>query len=118
MTKFSQPRKFEIYKAILATGEGFILIVSSDEANALNKTVHFCELFPPDAGLNLNSPLNIAMLPEETELAEIMTAYLGNVFPLPKNALVELLGYIRNRNTRRGIDVAIELLFGLRAWVD
>lgn len=118
MAKFARPRKFEIYRAALPDGEGLILLLSSDEANALNATVQFCELFSADAGLNLNSPLNIPLLPEESGLPETMTAYLGNVFALPKSELIELLGGIRNKNTRRRLDAAIELLFGLRAWVD
>ncbi len=78
----------------------------------------FCELAPGSRGLDLNAPTNLLIVPEESGLSSAQVVYMANVFTLPKNGLVELLGHIRNKNTRRRIDSAIELLFGLRAWVE
>lgn len=118
MTKFETPRKFDIFLATLPVGEKEILVLSADEANVLRKVVLFCELFPGSEGLSLDAPTNILIPPTESELAETRTAHLANVHTLPKNDLLTLLGHVRSKSVRNQINTGLELLFGLRSWVD
>lgn len=118
MTQFETPRKFDIFRATLPVGEREILILSADEANVLRKVVLFCELFPSSESLSLDAPTNILIPPTESELAQGRIAHMANVYTLPKNNLLALLGHVRSRNVRNQINTGLELLFGLRSWVD
>lgn len=117
MSSPGTPYKGSVFRAVLPSGEAEVLVLSADEANAIRRVVLFCELFPVSAGLSLDSPTNVLLVPEDSGLEAARVAQVGNVYTLPKTALVELLGFVRGRLARRSLDAAIELAFGLRPWV-
>lgn len=115
MARFERPKRFEVYRANALGVDFYALVLSDDVPNALRPVVAACSLEPVEKGMDLGLPTIVPLRPSSTGLPFEAVAGPGSPMTLPKNALVERIGFLP-REAKAAVDRAFRLVFGYEDW--
>lgn len=115
MTMF-YPRKGEIYLArIEEVIEVLVVIISSNEANALRKVIMACILYEDPDGKFAPLPTAVRVKSAETGLEKDYTVIAGSIYTFPNGTLVRREGFLKPA-ARERLEKAIQISLGFSPW--